>query len=130
MPQLPEGLQECFFLSTLLSRYIWAWLVSFSLLSSETSMVVVPNTPRWHRQFLLFHRALTVFRKKFPLRSDRQISGFCGCSRWPFAAKVQLGCNLSSNVQQEKDIQLISMLLNLRFWSHLGFSFSLPMTHT
>lgn len=68
--------------------------------------------------------------KKFPVRSDRQRSGFCGCSRLPFTAKMQLGCNLSSNAQQEKDIQLISMLFNLRFWSHLGFSFSLPITHT
>ena len=58
-----------------------------------------------------------------------QRSGFCGCSRLPCTARVQLGCNLSSNVKWEKHIQLISMLCNLRFWSHLGFSFSLPMTH-
>lgn len=37
--------------------------------------------------------------KKFPVRSDRQRSGFSGCSMLLFTAKVQLGCNLSSNVQ-------------------------------
>lgn len=67
--------------------------------------------------------------KNFPLRSDRQRSQFCGCSRLSFTARVQLRCNLSSTVKWEKHIQLISMLGNLRFWSHLGFSFSLPMTH-
>lgn len=55
MPQLPEGLQECFFLSTPLTRYIWGWLVSISQLSSETSMIVVLSTPRWQSQFSLFH---------------------------------------------------------------------------
>lgn len=67
--------------------------------------------------------------QNFPLRSDGQRSGFCECSRLSFTARVQLRCNLSSNVKLEKHIQLISMLCNLTFWSHLGCSFSLPMTH-
>lgn len=48
-----------FSLSTSLTKYIWAWLVSFSPFSSETSMIVVLSTPRWHRQFLLFHSQST-----------------------------------------------------------------------
>lgn len=49
-----KGSRSVFFLSTPLTGCIWGWLVSFSPLSSETSMIVVLSTPTWHWQFLLF----------------------------------------------------------------------------
>lgn len=92
MPQLPEGLKEVFFfLSIPLTRYIWGWLVSFSQPSSETSVMNLLRTQRWHRQFMFFHSQSIhwvqerIFRLG-PTGKDLNFVGVVGCLSL-------LGCN-------------------------------------
>lgn len=101
MPQLPGGLQECFFPEYTINR-MYLGLACFFF---STFLRDIHDSGAQHSNVALAISALSqsdyslYLRKKFTLRSDRQKSGFCGCSSLPFTAKVQLGCNLSSNVQ-------------------------------
>lgn len=113
------------FLSISLNRYIWGWLVSFS----QSYWGIGDGVAKCSKvaQFMFFPSQSTGWIQKRifhlgPACKDR-------CIRLSFTARLQLRCNLSSNVKWEKHIKLISVLHSLRFWSHLGLSFSLPMTH-
>lgn len=88
MPQLPEGLQECFFPEYTINQiylglagfYFSAFLRDIHDSGAQYSKVA-------QTIFALSQSGRSLYSgKKFPLRSDRQRSGFCGCSMLPFTA--------------------------------------------
>lgn len=79
-----KGSSGVFLLTTLLIRFIWGWLVSFSQPSSVTSVMLLLSTQRWHRQLVLFHSQSTRWTQERifhlgPTGKDLDFVGVAGC---------------------------------------------------
>lgn len=107
MPQLPKGLEQCFFADNTINQvYLGLAGFFFSAFLSDLSDVVAQYSKVAQTVGVLSQSEHSLDSgKNFPLRYDRKRSGFCGCSRLPFTARVQIRCNFSSSVKWEKHIQ-------------------------